>query len=93
MPREATLFEEAGGRPLDGFFLLKNRGGNLPPRWIENAKASRKRRQRAVVAALKKARWGDIATLRDWEHAYKKECFYNGIRVLFELERDGRSNR
>jgi hypothetical protein len=50
-------------------------------------------RLKGVAQALKKANWGDIATLRDWEEAYEKECFYNGIRILFELERDGKSNR
>ena len=93
MPREAGLFDEAGGSALEGYFMLKARGGNVPPRWVDNSRASRKARQKAIAAALRKAKWGDISTLRDWEEAYKKECFYNGIRILFELERDGRTNR
>ncbi len=32
MPREANLFELAGGSPLEGYFLLKSSGGNMPPR-------------------------------------------------------------
>ena len=27
----------------------------------------------------------------DWERAYRTECFYRGLRVLLELERDGQS--
>jgi hypothetical protein len=93
MPREANLFEQAGGSALEGYFMLKASGGNMPPRWIDNAGASRKGRHKGVAQALKKANWGDITTLRDWEEAYEKECFYNGIRILFELERDGKPNR
>jgi hypothetical protein len=93
MPREANLFEEASGSPLEGYFLLKANSGNVPPRWIENAKESRRRRHKIVAAALKEGNWGDIAALRDWEASYRKECFYNGIRILFELERNGKSNR
>jgi len=93
MPREANLFEQAGGSPLEGYLLLKANGGNIPPRWIENARASRKGRHKAVVTALQEGGWGDITVLRDWEESYRKECFYNGIRILFELERNGKSNR
>lgn len=93
MAREATLFEEAGGSALEGFFLLKTRGGNIPPQWITRARSSRRSRHKALVKALKKAKWADIALLRDWEESYDKECFYNGIRILFELERDGRTSR
>ncbi len=93
MPREANLFEQTGGSALEGYFLLKAGGGNIPPRWIDNARASRKGRHKGVAQVLKKAHWGEITTLRDWEEAYEKECFYNGIRILFELERDGKSNR
>ena len=93
MPREAYLFEQSKGSPLEGYLLLKASGANLPPRWIDNARASRKNRHIAVVAALREGDWGEITTLRDWEEAYLKECFYNGIRILFELEREGKSNR
>lgn len=93
MPRDANLYEQAGGSPLEGYFLLKAGGGNMPPRWIENAKASRQNRQQATAEALQSGDWGDIAVLRDWEESYRKECFYNGIRILFELERQGKSKR
>ena len=93
MPREAELYEESGGSVLEGYFLLKQRGGNIPPLWIERSKESRQNRQKHVAATLRGGKWAEIAVLRDWENAYRKECFYNGIRVLFELERHGRSHR
>jgi hypothetical protein len=31
--------------------------------------------------------------LRDWELSYRKESFYNGLRILLELSRDGESAR
>ena len=33
----------------------------------------------------------DVLIVEDWEVAYRKECFYRGLRVLLELERDGQS--
>jgi hypothetical protein len=93
MPREAHLFDQAAGSPLEGYLLLKAGSGNIPPRWIDNAKASRKDRHSHVVKALREGDWGDIAVLRDWELSYRKECFYNGIRILLELEREGKTRR
>jgi hypothetical protein len=92
MPREATLFEESGGSPLRAFLLMKNQGSaNIPPSWIERARTSRKNREKNVAAALTKGRITDIILAEDWELAYRKECFYHGLRVLLELERSGKS--
>lgn len=93
MPKEAALFEAAGGSALEGYFLMKKAGSNVPPMWIDRARGSRQNRQEEAARALQEGDWGDIAVLRDWEEAYKKECFYTGIRILFELERSGRSKR
>jgi len=46
-----------------------------------------------MSVALQEGDWGEISVLRDWERSYLKECFYNGIRILFELEREGKSKR
>lgn len=89
MPREATLFEMAGGNPLEGYFLLKSNGGNIPPTWLDRARESRVARQEELATVLREGDWGDITRLREWEEYYRKECFYYGIRILFELERTG----
>jgi hypothetical protein len=91
--REASLFELAGGSALEGFFLLKASGGNIPPLWITRTRASRRKRHVAAAKILKKGNWGGLGFLREWEDTYDKECFYNGIRILFELERQGKSTR
>jgi hypothetical protein len=91
MPREANLFEQAGGSVVRGYILLKQGGGNIPPNWIDRASASRTSRHKAVAAAMKKGGPADIAVLEDWELAYRKEAFYYGIRALFELERKGKT--
>jgi len=31
--------------------------------------------------------------LRAWELAYRKEIFYNGVRALLEMSRDGNNKR
>lgn len=92
MPREAGLFEEAGGSPVRGYILLKQGGGNIPPAWVDRASESRVKRHKAVKQALREGGIADIAVLEDWELAYRKECFYYGIRALFELERKGKTN-
>ncbi len=93
MPREASLFEESGGSVLRAYILLKNGGSaNIPPNWIQRAKESRKNREANVAKLLKKGSIRDVPLVEDWELAYRKECFYRGLRVLLELERDGRSS-
>lgn len=89
MAREAKLYEAAQGSPLEGYFLLKAAGKNVPRSWFGRAASGRKERHEAVAEALRQGKWGEICTLRDWEQAYLKECFYYGIRVLLELERTG----
>lgn len=92
MPREARLFEEAGGSPLRGYLLIKASGSaNIPPMWIERSREARKRREKQVATLLKKGKPADILALEDWEGAFRKEQFYLGIRVLLELERQGKS--
>ena len=92
MPREATLFEESGGSVLRAYLLLKNAGSaNIPPNWIERAKESRKNREANVAKLLKDGKIKDLPVIEQWELAYRKECFYRGLRVLLELEREGQS--
>jgi hypothetical protein len=92
MPKDATLFEAAGGSPVRGYLLLKQNGsGNIPPMWIQRAFESRKKREVAVAKALRKGSVADVLKLEAWELTYDKECFYHGIRVLLELERSGKS--
>jgi len=40
---------------------------------------------------LRKGSIRDVPSVEDWEVAYRKECFYRGIRILFELERNGKT--
>jgi hypothetical protein len=90
MSREAGLFDEANGSPLRGYLLLKSRrGGNIPPNWIVRSRKSRKGREKDVATAFKKSKRARMTTLEDWELAYRKECFYRGIRALLDLEREG----
>lgn len=88
---DLTLFEEAEGDVLEGFLLAKARDFNIPPAWFERSRDSRTNRHEAVVAALQSGNWSGIETLRDWNEAYQKECFYYGVRVLLELDRSGKS--
>ena len=49
MPREAKLFSSSSGSVVRGF--LKYRA-NIPPRWIRNARTSRKRIEPEIVQSL-----------------------------------------
>lgn len=90
MSDEATLFEQANGSSVIGYMLLKSTGGNVPPSWIERYAEARRNKHDEVAIALKEGFKG-YATLLEWEQAYLKECFYYGIRALFELEREGKT--
>lgn len=90
MPREASLFDEAGGSVVRGYILMKQQGGgNIPPMWIERSADSRRNRHEQVAEALQNGGIAAVTVLEDWELAYRKECFYYGIRCLLELERSG----
>jgi hypothetical protein len=91
MPREAGLFEAAGGSSLRGYLILKKDGGNVPPMWIDRAETSRRNRHKALAPALRKGGIAQYSLAEEWELAYRKECFYRGIRILFDLERSGKS--
>jgi hypothetical protein len=93
MPREASLFDESGGSVFRAYLLLKTAGSaNIPPNWIERAKESRKHREEKVADLLRNGKIKDLPVIEDWEVAYRKECFYRGLRILLELERDGTSS-
>ena len=91
MPREASLFDATNGSPMEAYLRLREDGGNIPPNWIDRASESRKNREKELAKALRANSLDALALLRDWELAYRKECFYYGIRVLMELERSGKS--
>jgi hypothetical protein len=107
VPREAKLFELAGGSPTRALFKLQ---GNIPPNWIARARGSRKSLEPDLVASMKKLRklrksrpkaHATIkaaeqelkALLKAWELSYRKESFYNGLRALLEISRDGDTKR
>ena len=93
MPREATLFEQSGGSPIRAYLLMKANGSaNVPPNWIKRARTSRKNRHTEMARILRKGKVQDYFTLEDWDLAYRKECFYQGIRILLDLERDGKTS-
>jgi hypothetical protein len=50
MPREAKLFAASAGSAVRGFLKFR---ANIPPRWIGNARTSRKRVEPEIVAALR----------------------------------------
>jgi hypothetical protein len=91
MPREATLFESTNGQVVEAYLALRESGANVPPMWIERARLSRKKKEKELAKLLKAGSLDAVGYLREWEFAYRKECFYHGIRVLMELERQGRS--
>lgn len=92
MAREAALFDETSGSVVEAFLLLRSEGKNIPPMWIERARESRKNREKVLAQLLAENSLDALAALRDWELAYRKECFYYGVRALFEIQRGGRTS-
>ena len=50
MPREAKLFSSSAGSAVRGFIKFR---ASIPPRWIKNARNSRKRLEPEIVEALR----------------------------------------
>jgi hypothetical protein len=49
MPRKAKLFVSSSGSAVRGFLKFR---ANIPPRWIQNARVSRKRIEPEIVRSL-----------------------------------------
>jgi len=50
MPREAKLFSSSAGSVVRAYFKFR---ANIPPRWIHNARTSRKRLEPEIVRNLR----------------------------------------
>ena len=92
MPREATLFDSVNGSVVEAFLLLRAKGTNIPPSWIERARQSRKNRELRIAELLAENSLDAVEVLREWDLAYRKESFYHGVRALLELKRKGKTN-
>jgi len=44
-----------------------------------------------MAKPLKASQLDAANLIRKWELAYRKECFYRGLRALLELERAGKT--
>jgi hypothetical protein len=106
MPRQAKLFEQTKGSPIRALGRVINLPPNWidrarksrKSREADLAESIRKvetlRRERPRATATIKAAEAELKLLlRDWELSYRKETFYNGVRILLELSRDGESER
>src|SRR5688500_8038287 len=107
MPREAKLFESAKGSPARALFKLQGNippnwiararrsRKSLEPDLIASMRKLRKLRKTRpkALATIKAANQELNALLKAWELAYRKESFYNGLRALLEISRDGETRR
>ena len=89
MAREPELFTTSKGNPVDGFLKLRAENKNIPRSWIDRTKGSRKKIEEELTQLLQDSDLSVYPLLNDWLEIFKKEMFYYGIRVLFELERNG----
>ena len=73
MPREARFFDSCLGSPAKGFRKMQ---GNIPPRWIDNARISRK----TVEPSIKKC----LLKLKDlrMNHPRSKSAIKNATKDL-----------
>ncbi len=91
MSRDAELFESTTGNVIDAFILFRENCANIPESWIARSQQSRKSRQKKIISLLRKRSLDVMPLLSDWYKMYQKECFYRGIRILLDLERNGKS--
>ena len=107
MPREARLFDATNGSPvralsrLDGNIPPKwiararrSRKDVEPDLAASMNKLRRLRKTRPKARATIRAAEQELKVqLKAWELAYRKESFYNGLRALLEISRDGETRR
>ena len=92
MAREAGLFETTNGDIFLAYILIREQGTNIPPAWIERSTKSRKNREKILGKLLKSNSLDAVKHIQDWNIAYRKECFYYGLRALLELQRKGKTD-
>lgn len=107
MAREARLFEACKGSPAKAIYKavpnvppawIERARSSRKSREPAVVKAMRKVYRLRVArpnakVTIRAADQSLRGALRAWELAYQKESFYNGVRVLMELQRDGESER
>lgn len=107
MPREARLFESVDGSPARALLrfdanippncILRARRlrKGLEPDIAQAMKTLKKLRDKrpGARATIRAAEQDLRARLKAWELAYRKESFYNGLRALLEISREGSSRR
>jgi hypothetical protein len=107
MPREAKLFESAKGSPARALNKLQGNippnwiararrsRKTLEPELVASMKTLRRLRKRRpnARATIKAAEQELKRLLNAWEVAYRKETFYNGLRALLEISRNGETRR
>lgn len=91
MPREAALFDSTEGSLFLAYLALREEGKSMPPNWAKRSRTSRKNREAQLAKFLRAGKLDAANFIRDWELAYKKECFYRGITALMDLERHGKT--
>jgi hypothetical protein len=69
MPRKAKLFVSSSGSAVRGFLKFR---ANIPPRWIRNARVSRKRIEPEIVRSLH--RLGDLGKNRPRARVARKNA-------------------
>lgn len=107
MPREARWFAAYKGSPSKAFRQARvnvppawiERANASRKNYEETVvkamkalKILRVKRPRAK-ATIRRAEKELRLALKLWEEKYQKEVFYNGVRVLMELQRNGKSDR
>ena len=107
MARKARFFESSKGSPARGLFKLRGnippnwiaraRGSrkSIEPDLVASMKKLRKLRKGRpnAHATIRAAEQELKMLLKAWEVAYEKEAFYNGLRALLEISRDGETKR
>jgi hypothetical protein len=89
-----TLYEKYKNDIYGGYLQIKDNYKNLPLSWYERSKESRRSLHDDVASILVNEDRSEVGknTVIDWELKFRKECFYLGIRILLELERDSMSD-
>ena len=107
MPREARLFESVKGSPTRALSRLQGNippswikrarvsRKTLEPdivlamKKVQKLRRTRPKARATIAEAVQELR----GVLKAWELAYQKETFYNGLRALLEISRNGTTSR
>jgi hypothetical protein len=91
LSKTENLYSQTKPSPVMTYLRMKQAGKNVPLSWLKRYEKSRRELNNEVGRVFQNKMELDSTVLAQWEIAYEKECFYQALRCLYELDIQGKT--